>query len=560
MTALFTKHLTLVAGADHGVTLLRKTILDLAIRGLLVGQDKTDETANAMLVRAAALKAAKQAELKAAPEGAPNVPYELPCGWAWTTLADVAIINPRNQAADDSEGSFVPMAAIGTGFGDRHAQETRRWGDIKTGFTHFAEGDVGVAKITPCFENSKACVFSGLVNGLGAGTTELHVIRPLGGTLAPRYVLAYLKSPWFLDNGESKMTGTAGQKRLPKDFVARHPFPLPPLAEQHRIVAKVDELMALCDRLEARQQDAEAAHARMVQALLDSLAQARDAADLMVCWQRLAHLFPEALVAETAVERLRQVVQQLGVMGKLTSREPTDGLSVDLLSKISAVRSTALAVGHSRAPRGAVGMVGKEVPYDLPDEWCWSTAEQVCEVIVDCPHSTPKFVPSGVLCLDTNSVKQGQIVAERSRYVDESTYAERVARLVPQPGDVVFTREGTVGESVVIPVGVRCCLGQRVMLFRPCLVEPAYLQLALSEPSAVSRQLAMHKGIGAKHVNVADMRAAWVPLPPLAEQRRIVAKVTELLALCDQLNARIAVARAKHAQLAEALVAQAATA
>lgn len=82
-----------------------------------------------------------------------------------------------------------------------------------------------MAKITPCFENSKACVFSNLVNGLGAGTTELHIVRPVAGTLDPRYVLAYLKSPQFLLVGETKMTGTAGQKRLPKDFVEANPFP-----------------------------------------------------------------------------------------------------------------------------------------------------------------------------------------------------------------------------------------------------------------------------------------------------------------------------------------------
>jgi type I restriction enzyme S subunit len=144
------------------------------------------------------------------------------------------------------------MTLIGTRFNSLHDQETRIWKEIKQGFTHFADGDVGVAKITPCFENSKACVFSGLINQVGAGTTELHIIRPINMTLSPRYILAYVKSPQFLLIGESKMTGTAGQKRLPKDFVESNLFPLPPLAEQHRIITKVDELMAICDQLKTR--------------------------------------------------------------------------------------------------------------------------------------------------------------------------------------------------------------------------------------------------------------------------------------------------------------------
>ena len=329
------------------------------------------------------------------------------------------------------------------------------------------------------------------------------------------------------------------------------PIGVPPSAEQDRIVTKVDELMALCDQLEARQQAAKAAHTRLVQALLDSLTQVQDADEFQACWRRMARVFPEALSSDAAVDQLRGVVQQLGVMGRLTSRAPGDGSGAALLAEITAFELNATTTGRRRVK---VGAAPREVPYDLPAEWCWSTAEQVCEVIVDCPHSTPTFVPSGVLCLDTNSVKQGRIVPERTRYVDEATFTERVARLTPRSGDVVFAREGSVGESVVIPPGLRCCLGQRVMLLRPRLLAPAYLKLALSEPSAVARQLDMHKGIGAKHVNVADMRTAWVPLPPLAEQRSIVARVSELLAFCDQLKARLAATRTKHGQLAQALV------
>ena len=162
------------------------------------------------------------------------------------------------------------MTLIGSAFNDKHQDEKRLWKEIKQGFTHFADGDIGVAKITPCFENSKACVFENLESGLGAGTTELHIVRPVKNTLNPRYVLAYLKSPRFLALGESKMTGTAGQKRLPKDFVESNPFPLPPLTEQHSIVAKVDELMALCDQIKLRITEAKKLQQNLADVMVES--------------------------------------------------------------------------------------------------------------------------------------------------------------------------------------------------------------------------------------------------------------------------------------------------
>ena len=256
------EHFDVLFTTEASIDALKQTLLQLAVMGKLVPQDPNDEPASELLKRIQAEKAKLIAEgrLKKekplAPIGEDEKPFELPKGWEWTTLLAAAIINPRNSANDELEASFVPMTLIGTQFNESHNHEIRIWKDIKQGFTHFQEGDIGVAKITPCFENSKACVFDGLKNKIGAGTTELHIVRPLVKTLNPRYVLAYLKSPRFLYIGESKMTGTAGQKRLPKEIVESSPFPLPPVTEQNRIVAKVDALMALCDQLNTRIQQA----------------------------------------------------------------------------------------------------------------------------------------------------------------------------------------------------------------------------------------------------------------------------------------------------------------
>jgi len=238
------------------VNKLRQAILQLAVQGKLVPQDPKDEPASVLLEKIKTEKdwLIKEGKIKKsnplAPIKSDEIPYELPNGWEWTQLSTIGLINPRNEISDETEVSFVPMKLVPTILGDRVESEIRQWGDIKKGFTHFSEGDVALAKITPCFQNKKSTVMRGLKNGSGAGTTELHIFRPINDLIISEYVLLYLKTPNFILEGMSKMTGSAGQKRVPKTYFSETPFPLPPTNEQKRIVDKVNELMALCDKLE----------------------------------------------------------------------------------------------------------------------------------------------------------------------------------------------------------------------------------------------------------------------------------------------------------------------
>ena len=251
---------------------LRQTILDLAVRGKLVEQDSADESASELLERISAekLRLVNAGKIRnAKPSRKLNkeeIPFDLPASWTWVQIADIGSISPRNDAPDDQPASFVPMPMISSKYGVKNQHEPRAWCEIKKGYSHFAEGDVGLAKITPCFENGKSTVFRNLTGEIGAGTTELHVLRPL--IVSAEYILLFLKTPLFIETGISKMTGTAGQKRVPKDYFAHSPFPLPPLAEQRRIVSKVDELMALCDQLETRLAKVKTTRSRLLESML----------------------------------------------------------------------------------------------------------------------------------------------------------------------------------------------------------------------------------------------------------------------------------------------------
>ena len=217
----------------------KSKVLDLAIHGKLVQQDPNDESASELLKRIN-----PKAEIIT-----DNGHYQkLPEGWCLTKVKDAFIINPKNKENDDIEAGFVPMANISDGFSNHFSFETKKWETIKSGFTHFSDGDIAVAKISPCLENRKSMVLSNLPNGIGAGTTELHVFRPL--CVTQLYGLYFFKSNYFINKCIGTFNGVVGQQRVGKNIVECIDFPLPPLAEQQRIVAKIEEIFQQLDMIE----------------------------------------------------------------------------------------------------------------------------------------------------------------------------------------------------------------------------------------------------------------------------------------------------------------------
>ena len=217
----------------------KSKVLDLAIHGKLVPQDPNDEPASELLKRIN-----PKAEIIT-----DNGHYQkLPVGWCLTKVKDAFIINPKNKENDDIEAGFVPMANISDGFSNHFSFETKKWETIKSGFTHFSDGDIAVAKISPCLENRKSMVLSNLPNGIGAGTTELHVFRPL--CVTQLYGLYFFKSNYFINKCIGTFNGVVGQQRVGKNIVECIDFPLPPLAEQQRIVVKIEEIFQQLDMIE----------------------------------------------------------------------------------------------------------------------------------------------------------------------------------------------------------------------------------------------------------------------------------------------------------------------
>jgi type I restriction enzyme S subunit len=552
----------------HGIKKLRELILELAVRGKLVPQDPNDEPALVLLERIAAEKAqlVKDKKIKK-PKALPEIsedekPFELPKGWEWSRLSEIAEIGPRNtEVDDDTDVSFVPMPLITTSYKGSHGSEIRKWKEIKKGYTHFADGDIALAKITPCFENSKAAVFNDLNNGLGAGTTELHVARPIPYTIDPLFILLYLKAPMFLKVGETKMTGSAGQKRVPKDFFANNPLPFAPLEEQHRIVAKVDELMSLCDALEAQTENSITAHQTLVEVLLEALLKAPEqnatpeqaTAQFQQNWQRLSEHFDTLFTTTASIDTLKQTILQLAVMGKLVQQNPDDQSVEDTLSNKDIVNRATLKEGKGALLELSRPFQPNDLRYDLPRSWSWIRLGQVMKVTGGSQPPKSKFIyeerDGYVRLVQIRDFKSDDYLTFVPVEYANRPFGENdimIGRYGPPVFQILKGLSGTYNVALMKADVIGEAFDKNFLFY--LLSEPGIQKLVTSESERTAGQSGVRKELIYEFV---------IGLPPKVEQRKIVTKIEQLMDICDQLKARLTDAQTTKLHLTDAIVEQA---
>lgn len=220
------------------------------------------------------------------------MPFEVPVGWKSVPVSELFCLNPKSEIADDTSVGFIPMACVNDGFSGNHQFEKRIWKEVKKGYCHFQNGDIGIAKISPCFENLKSTIFQNLPNNYGAGTTELVILRPL--IIHAKFYLYLFKSQWYISEGTKYFKGVVGQQRVYKGIFTDLQIPLPPLTEQYRIVAEIEKWFALIDQIE------------------------QGKADL-----------------QTAIKQTKSKILDLAIHGKLVPQDPNDEPASELLKRIN---------------------------------------------------------------------------------------------------------------------------------------------------------------------------------------------------------------------------------
>jgi type I restriction enzyme S subunit len=529
-----------VANAPGGVARLREMVYQLAITGTLTLQNQDDGDACVLLAEIAAQRAKliqskKYKRLPKLESEALDVPrgIELPPTWCWTRLLDIGEISPRNDAQDEALASFIPMSGIPQLHKGELASETALWRKIKKGFTHFANGDVVVAKITPCFENGKAAIIDGLEYAIGAGTTELHVFRLIHPGILSGYVYLFLRSPYFVIEGERNMTGTAGQKRLPTEYFATRALPLPPTAEQSRIVAKVDELMALCDKLETQQQQRRRLQNNLRQSTLQAVAAATNPQELHSAWNRLTDNFGQLFHAPEDVDEFIAELKNMAVRGMLSLPSQILPPVDEIVAACDELRARYIANGLMRRQK-VIAAAETDIIY--PEHWAITPFDKVAIVIggvtkgrnlrgrtvVTCPYLAVANVQRGFFKL--NTLKAIQIAAEE------------LEKYLVQEDDLLITEGGDwdkVGRTAIWRGGVENCLHQN-HVFKARVPSQLLLNewIELVFNSGVGRDYfagASKQTTNLASINMTQLRSFPMPIPPLYEQRAILIKLDALM-------------------------------
>ncbi len=311
---------------------LRQKILDLAIHGKLVPQDPNDEPASVLLerirtekerlIKDGKIKRPKKSKATSDKPHYENEPFNIPRSWIMAQMSDLFLLNPKSEINDNTEIGFIPMACVDDGFSGKHSFEIRNWGDVKKGYCHFQDGDIGVAKISPCFENLKSCILQSLPNGVGTGTTELVILRSLG-VYAPFYLYLF-KSSWYISQGTKYFKGVVGQQRVNKAIFTELEVPLPSVAEQERIVAEIKRWFGLIDLIE------------------------KDKFNLA-----------------NNIKLAKSKILDLAIHGKLVPQDPTDEPASELLKRINPKAEITCDNGHYQK---------------LPEGWCKCSFDDIFNI------------------------------------------------------------------------------------------------------------------------------------------------------------------------------------
>ncbi len=542
----------------YGIKKLRELILELAVRGLLVPQDPSDEPASELLRRIAAEKAklVKEGKIKKEkplpPISEEQKPFALPAGWEWARISNVSQLITSGsrdwaQYLSDDGAIFVTMGNLSKGSYELRLDNLRFVNPPQNG-----EGNR-----TRLEAHDLLISITGEVGNLGRipedfGEAYINQHTCLVRFLPlcrGRYFPEVLRSPLASFQFNEPQRGVKNSFRL--SDVDAITIPLPPLAEQHRIVAKVDELMALCDQLEQQTESSRTAHQTLVEALLIGLTQANNNAQVTSAWQRIASHFNTLFTTEQSIDRLKQTILQLAVMGKLVLQDPNEEPASELLKKIAAEKAKLVKERKIKKEKPQPPISEEEKPFALPKGWEWVRLGQVgiCSTGKTPSTSQPEFFEGNIPFIGPGQISpQGKLLLSEKSVSEEGLFESMEA----VPNDILMVCiGGSIGKAAI--VDKRLAFNQQINSIRPIFVSSKYLFAAVSTDIFYDSIIRKSTGSATPIINRSKWEELLVPLSPTLEQQRITKKVDELVTLCDHLKASLSLAKTTQLDLTDAV-------
>ncbi|WP_340124117.1 restriction endonuclease subunit S [Methylobacter svalbardensis] len=522
-----------IANAHGGIVRLREMINILAVQGKLVQQDSAEESAELFLVKSGNQQISRTQRRRSGTPAIQTDSVQLPNGWSMTQLQTLA--NPQAGFAFKSNlfnENRLGMPIIRVRDVGVNSPRTYFSGEYRDEFL-VSNGDWLVAMDG----DFRVAVWSGSSALLNQRVTRLQFYS---NEISKKYVCIALQFQLRKFQGIKNYTTV---DHLSGGQIASARIPLPPPKEQSRIVAKVDELMALCDKLEAQQQDRRKLQNNLRQSTLQAVATASCPHELQTSWTRLADNFGRLFHAPEDVVAFKGLILDLAMSGLLLNIEHRHASTgAELIDAIAARRIAWSKDCVDQEQKEVLAMLKKlriqqiNIPDTaLPEHWAWASLLQVSQAVVDCHNKTAPYVSEGIHLIRTTDIRNGQMDLTNTRKISEETYAYWARRMPPKSGDIFFTREAPMGEASIVPEGEKVCLGQRSMLIRlfPDLFSNRFLLYVIQSLSFQNRMIESAIGMTVKHLRVGGVEDLIVPVPPKSEQDRIVAIVEEIFRLCD---------------------------
>ena len=489
---------------------LKNSILQLAIQGKLVEQRPEEGTGEELYkqIRAekyALIKAGKIKKETPLPRIAEDeVPFEIPESWMWVHLDDLV----TKEIKRGKSPTYVPKSGTLV-----FAQKCNtKAGYIDLSLSLFLD-ETKLSKYPESeFMRDKDIV----INSTGNGTlgrvgiyqdsdnpnqlplvpdSHVTVIRA-SSVISADYVFYGLK--YYQPYMEKRGSGSTNQTELSANTVRALLFPLPPLAEQKRIVAKIEELLPLIDRYEA-------------------------------AWSRLED-FNKRFPGD-----MQKSLLQMAIQGKLVEQRPEEGTGEELYKQIQTEKQALIKAGKIKKEKPLPEITEDEIPFEIPESWKWVRISDLCKSIADGDHQPPPQVPNGIPFLVISNVSGGSLDFSNTRFVPGDYFKSLSPERVAERGDILFTVTGSYGIPVKVDCDASFCFQRHIALLK-LMLDWDYLFYALKSPVIKNQCDATATGTAQKTVGLNSLRNMILPLPPLAEQKRIVARLEELLPLCEKLK------------------------
>ena len=507
---------------------LKNSILQWAIQGKLVPQDPNDEPASVLLekIRAEKARLVKEGKIKKDKKesiiyrGEDNsyyekfadgkvvciddeIPFEIPESWTWDRLSNMVQINPKNYVDDNKEAAFIPMEKIEATYLSSYTYTVRKWREIKSGYTHFADGDLAFAKITPCFQNRKSMILKSLPNGIGAGTSELKVLRTYSDTISKEYLLFFLESPYFVE--EAIFKGTANQQRIISGYLENKLFPLPPLNEQRSIAEKIKKSLVNVERYAKLQDKLEYLNNNLNTLFKKSILQE-------AIQGKLVPQDPNDEPASVLLQRIKEEKLRLVKEGKLKKKDVVDSV---------------IYKGDDNKYYEQVGKgiteITEEIPFSIPDSWTWSRLSGVAKIIMG-------QSPDGNDVFETEKEDNAYEFHQGKIYFTEK-YISPSGKWCKNPPRIANI--GSLLVCVRAPIGDVNIVQRQIGIGRGLAAIIGYAKIKtdfLYYWVLAHKKNLIEKGTGStfKAITLDVLKDLIIPIPPLAEQKRISSRI-ELL-------------------------------